>query len=213
MEGPAPSLFHCCPPILFLTHLNPHQPAGPHQTHWSHVSFGLAQTGQASFANEAMKFSTEASHHHVSKQSNLGSSHQGLRSIHQALASAKVSRSLQRPFSHQRRIHAFFCSAIQSKLLRGQLDAWPVAAKYQILTWRSILRASHWIPASEEGECWGAALLSIPWPQLLPHLQKVAECNYAESSSGAISIRQTSVVSFSLSKAFLLPNCSYRIIA
>lgn len=59
----------------------------------------------------------------------------------------------------------------------------------------------------------GATLLSIPWPQPLPHLRKVAECNYAESSSGAISIRQTSVVSFSLSKAFLLPNCSYRIIA
>lgn len=47
----------------------------------------------------------------------------------------------------------------------------------------------------------------------LPHLKKVAECNYAESATGAISIRQTSVVSFSLSKAFLLPNCSYRIIA
>lgn len=54
---------------------------------------------------------------------------------------------------------------------------------------------------------------SIPWPRPLPHLRKVAGCNYAESSSGAISIRQTSVVSFSLSKAFLLPNCSYRIIA
>lgn len=47
----------------------------------------------------------------------------------------------------------------------------------------------------------------------LPYLKKVAECNYAESTTGAISIRQTSVVSFSLSKAFLLPNCSYRIIA
>lgn len=51
----------------------------------------------------------------------------------------------------------------------------------------------------------------MQWP--LPHLQKVAECNYAESATGAISIRQTSVASFSLSKAFLLPNCSYRIIA
>lgn len=52
-----------------------------------------------------------------------------------------------------------------------------------------------------------------PMRRPLPHPKKVAECNYAESATGAISIRQTSVVSFSLSKAFLLPNCSYRIIA
>lgn len=168
----------------------------------------LGMTGSCQLSQDAMTLPVDALHHQSSSNQALGSRHHAspgvlLRSL-ELYSGPLVTDAGHVPSArHSRATHQRNCSILGhsthcSQVLHPSQEHHEGILMHPCPTCRHMPRAT---------------LPSILWPRSLPHLRKVAECNYAESSSGAISIRQTSVVSFSLSKAFLLPNCSYRIIA